>query len=163
MSEDMIKSALQRMPYGFYAITSKNEKEANIMVANWVTQASFTPRLIAICLAKSAYSYKLIESGRVFAVNIFNKEDQEGIMPFTGGRAKRPNKMDDARYTPGPETGCPILDDAAAYIECKVIEIVDVGGDHVILVGEAINGDSMKDGGVTDTLTLPDLGWSYAG
>jgi flavin reductase (DIM6/NTAB) family NADH-FMN oxidoreductase RutF len=163
MSDDPIKDALSRMPYGFYSITSRDGDDANAMVANWVMQASFSPRLVAMALAKNAYSYGLIEASQAFAVNIFNKEDQEAIMPFTGGRAKRPKKMENAEYSPGPETGCPILAGAAAYLECKVVQMIDVGGDHVLLVGEVINGAILKEGEVDDTLTLPHLGWSYAG
>jgi flavin reductase (DIM6/NTAB) family NADH-FMN oxidoreductase RutF len=163
MSDDPIKDALHRMPYGFYSITSKNGDLLNAMDANWVMQSSFSPRMVTMALAKKAYSYNLIKEGGVFAVNIFNKEDQEAIMPFTGGRAKRPDKIKNATYTPGPETGCPILEGAAAYLECKVVNLVDIGGDHELLVGEVINAAVLKEGEVTDTLTLPHLGWSYAG
>jgi len=163
MSDDPIKDVLNRFPYGFYSITSRNGDDVNAMVANWVTQASFSPRLVAMALAKSAYSHGVIEAGRVFAVNLFNKADQEAIMPFTKGRAKRPQKMENAEYSAGPETGCPILAGAAAYLECKVVQMIDVGGDHVLLVGQVVNGAVLKPGEVDDTLTLPHLGWSYAG
>lgn len=163
MSDDKIKKALHRMPYGFYSITSRNGETVNAMVANWVMQASFSPRLIAIGLAKKAYSHEVISKGGVFAVNIFNKEDEEAMMPFTKARAKAPDKMENASYTEAPETGCPVLQGAAAYVECKVVQLIDVGGDHDILVGEVVGGDVMKEGEVTDTLTLPHIGWSYAG
>ena len=163
MSTDPIKEALNRMPYGFYSITTRHEDDVNAMVANWVMQTSFTPRLVAVGLAKKAYSHDVVSAGQVFAVNIFNKVDQEAMMPFTKGRAKRPDKMETADYTPAPETGCPILAGAAAYIECKVVQIVDVGGDHDIIIGEVTGADILKQGDVTDTLTLPHVGWSYAG
>jgi flavin reductase (DIM6/NTAB) family NADH-FMN oxidoreductase RutF len=163
MSTDPIKDALHRMVYGFYSITSRNGDEVNAMVANWVMQASFTPRLIVMGLQKKAYSHEVISQGGVFAVNIFNKADQEAMMPFTKGRAKRPDKMQEAVYTAAPETGCPILQGAAAYVECKVVQLLDVGGDHDILVGEVVGGAVLKDGEVTDTLTLAHVGWSYAG
>lgn len=163
MSDDPIKDALKRMPYGFYSITSRSDDDVNAMVANWVTQASFSPRLLALGLAKDAYTHQVISDGGVFAVNIFKKEDQEAMMPFTKGRKKKPEKMEEATYEPAPETGCPVLEGAAAYVECKVVDIIDVGGDHDIVVGEVINADVMKEGDETDTLTLPHVGWSYAG
>ena len=163
MSDDPIKEALNRLPYGFYAITSRNGADVNAMVANWVTQASFTPRLMVVGLQKKAYTHSVIREGGVFAINIFNQEDQDAMMPFTKGRAKNPAKMDQANYTPAPQTGCPILADAAAYVECKVVQIVDVGGDHDILIGEVVGGAVLKEGDVDDTLTLPQLGWNYSG
>lgn len=163
MSDDPIKDVLNRMPYGFYSVTSRKGDDVNAMVANWIIQASFTPRLMAMGFATKSYSYDLIKESGVFAINLFNKGDQEAMMPFTKARAKRPDKMEDAQYTPGPETGCPILAGAAAYLECKVVKFVDIGGDHDIMVGEVINAGVIKEGKVTDTLTLPDVGWSYAG
>ncbi|HRQ41116.1 MAG TPA: flavin reductase family protein [Chloroflexota bacterium] len=163
MSTDPVKDALHLMPYGFYSITSRSGDEVNAMVANWVMQASFTPRLMVVALQKKAYSHQVIAEGGVFAINIFRKEDQEAMMPFTKGRAKKPGKMAEAIYTPAPETGCPILQGAAAYVECRVQQMIDVGGDHDLLVGEIIGGNVLKEGEVTDTLSLPHVGWSYAG
>lgn len=163
MTEKPIKEALNRMAYGFYAITTRDGEEVNAMVANWVTQASFTPRLITMGIQKTCYSRGLMESGKVLAVNIFLKEDQEAITPFAKGRSKNPDKMKDAQYEPGPETGCPILEDAAAYVECRVVQIMDIGGDHDLVVGEVVGAGVLKPGEVGDSLTLPDLGWSYAG
>ena len=163
MSDDKVKDALQMMPYGFYSITSCTSDDANAMVANWVMQASFTPRLIALGLQKTCYTHSLLEEGGSFAVNIFSQEDSEAIMPFTKGRSKNPDKMKDASYTQAPLTGCPVLDGAAAYVECRVVQIVDVGGDHDIVVGEVLGGDVIKELESTEVLTLPKLGWSYAG
>jgi flavin reductase (DIM6/NTAB) family NADH-FMN oxidoreductase RutF len=163
MSEDAIKDALQMIPYGFYAITSRSEEEVNIMVANWLSQVSFTPRLLALGLAKNAYSDQLIARGRVFTVNIFRREDAELIKPFTKSRAKNPDKVKMARFTPAPETGCPVIEGAAAYIECRVVAVLDVGGDHRLVVGEAVHAAVNKPGKAGDTLTLSDLGWNYAG
>lgn len=163
MSEDPIKTVLNMMPYGFYSITSRNGDEVNAMVANWVTQASFEPRLIALALQKKAYSHGLISEGGVFAVNVFNKADEEAIKPYTKSRAKNPEKMENVQYHEGPETSVPVLDAAAAYLECKVVQVVDVGGDHDIVVGEVVGAGVNKPGEVDETLTLPDVGWSYAG
>ena len=85
------------------------------------------------------------------------------MTPFAKARAKRPDKMDNAVWTPGPETGCPILEGAAAFVECRVAQLIDIGGDHDLLVGEVVNAGILKPGEVATSLTLPDLGWSYAG
>jgi flavin reductase (DIM6/NTAB) family NADH-FMN oxidoreductase RutF len=163
MSDDLAKDALRRMAYGFYSITSRSGDTVNAMVANWVMQVSFEPRLIALGLQKTSRSYGLINEGRVFAVNIFNKADADAIRPFTKSTAKNPDKMKDAKWTPAPQTGCPILEGAAAYVECRVINKLETGGDHDVMVGEVVGAGVMKPGEAGDTLTLVDLGWSYAG
>lgn len=163
MSDDKIRDALKMMPYGFYAFTSKDGDDVNAMVVNWVSQMSYAPRLLAVGIQKSCYSHGLVAAGGVFGLNLFLQADSDAIMPITSGRAKKPDKMDNLQYSAAPETGVPVLAGAAAYIECKVTQVVDVGGDHDIVVGEAINADVLKDGAPPDVLSLTQLGWSYAG
>lgn len=163
MADDPIKQALRMMPYGFYSITSCTEDDENAMVANWVTQTSFEPRLVAIGLQKTCYTHGLIEKGGNFAINIVREEDADLIQPLTKGREKNPDKMKEITYSPAPNTGCPVLEGAAAYVECEVVDLIDVGGDHDILVGKVVGADVMKPGDPEETLSLPDLGWSYAG
>ncbi len=163
MTEDAAKEALKRMAYGFYGITTREDDQVNAMVANWVTQVSFEPRMIAMGLQKTSHTYGLISRGRVFAVNIFDKDSAEALKPYSKGRSKNPDKMKDAQFKEAPETGCPILDGAAAYVECKVVDIFDTGGDHNIVLGEVVGAGIETPGEVDDTLALADVGWSYAG
>lgn len=163
MSDDPIKDALKMMPYGFYSITTHHEDDVNAMVANWISQVSFEPRLVAIGLQKTSYSRSLIEKGRVFAINLFRLEDKESMMSLTKGRSKKPDKMNEAKFTVAPVTGCPVLEGAAAYIEFKLVDIIDIGGDHDIVVGEAVAANVLKPSKAADMITLPGLGWSYAG
>lgn len=164
MSEDTIKEALHMLPYGFYAITtSDGAGEVNIMVANWFTQASFTPRLVALGLSKTAYSHQLVEQGRVFGVNIFRKDDDRLIKGFTKSRSRNPDKVAGASFHLSPTVGVPVIEGAAAILEVRVTQIVETGGDHSLVVGEVVAAQVFKPGDCSATLTLPDLGWSYAG
>ena len=163
MSDDKIKDALRMMPYGFYAFTTRSGDDCNAMVVNWVSQMSYAPRLLAVGIQKSCHSHGLVAAGQVFGLNLFLQADSDSIMGVMKGRAKNPDKMTEATFSDAPETGVPILAGAAAYIECNVRQIVDVGGDHDIVVGEAINADVLKEGSPPDVLSLTELGWSYAG
>ena len=163
MSQDAIGDALKMMPYGFYAFTTKHGDDLNAMVVNWVSQMSFAPRLLAVGIQKSCYSHGVVSAGKVFGLNIFLQADGEAIKAALGGRAKRPDKMEQAQFTAAPETGVPLLAGAAAIIECRVTDIVDIGGDHDIVVGEAISAQLLKEGAPPDVLSLTEMGWSYAG
>lgn len=163
MTVDPIKEALYRLPYGFYSITSRRGDEVNAMVGNWLTQVSFEPRLILFGLSKTAYTHEIVAEGGVFAVNIFNRDDAAVIKRLTKAHAKKPDKMSEVQWTPGPATGCPVLEGAAAVIECRVAHLYDTGGDHDLLVGEVVNAAILKEGSADTTLTLPFLKWNYAG
>jgi flavin reductase (DIM6/NTAB) family NADH-FMN oxidoreductase RutF len=160
---DQVAQALKRMPYGFYALGSKHGDDANLMVLNWVTQASFEPQLLAVALQKTSYSYGLVEKSKKFVLNLFLSADQDLVRPYTKGRAKNPDKMKDAKITFAPQTGAPILDGAAAYLECEVVNKLETGGDHDVFLAKVIGGAVLKPGEAQDSLRLVDLGWSYAG
>jgi flavin reductase (DIM6/NTAB) family NADH-FMN oxidoreductase RutF len=163
MSEKPISDALKMIPYGFYAVTSRDGDDRNVMVLNWFSQVSFEPQHVVIGLQNTSYTMGLIEKSKQFAVNIYSKEDAEAIKAFTKSREKNPDKFKAANYTDGPITGLPVLDEAAAYLECEVIEIVDTGSGHSAVVAKVVGAGVRKEGKAGDTLTLLDLGWSYAG
>ncbi len=164
MSEqDVVKAVLRRMPYGLYALTTCTEDDANAMLVNWTTQVSFQPRLLAVAVEKTSYSYSLMEKSRRFALNLFLQSDQQALKGLTKSRHKNPEKMRDVRYAPAPQTGCPILEAAAAYLECRIRQIVDTGGDHYLIIGEVVGAGEKKPGPASATLNLPEMGWNYGG
>lgn len=163
MSDDLIRQALKMMPYGFYAITTRSGDDVNAMVANWVLQSAFEPRQVTLAIQSNCYTRGLIEKAGAFCVNIFRAEDEDAVKPFAKGRAKNPDKMKAVVFTDAPETGCPVLDGSAAFIECRVTQIVDTGADHDLIVGEVAGAGVSKPGEAGETLTLVHLGWSYAG
>ena len=93
---------------------------------------SFEPRNIAVGLQRTSFTHSIFEKGEVFTINILNKSDTEAIKSFTKSWAKNPNKVEDDVYTDGAETQSPFLDEAAAYLECKIVEVVVIRGDHDI-------------------------------
>ena len=163
MSEKAISEALNKIPYGFYALTSRDGEDMNVMVLNWFTQVSFEPQHVAIGLQKTSYSYGLIQKNKFFAVNILDKDSLEVIKQFAKSREKNPDKFKSVNYTEGSATGVPILDEAAAYLECEIIEFVETGSGHDVVVAKVVGAGVRKQGKVEDTLTLLDMGWSYSG
>lgn len=158
-----IVSVLRRMPYGFYALGSHYGGDDNLMVCNWVTQVSFEPQLIAVGLQKTSYSYGLVSQSRAFVLNLFLAENAELIKPFTKSRTKNPDKMGNAHYRPAPKTGAPVVEGAAGYLECRVENILETGGDHNVVLAKVVAAEVLKPGQAKDSLTLVGLGWSYAG
>ncbi|MCB2178459.1 flavin reductase family protein [bacterium] len=163
MDTKAVSNALTLIPYGFYAVTSRDGDDRNVMVLNWLTQVSFEPQHIVIGLQNTSYTMGLIKKSGKFGINIFDQEDANVIKQFTKSREKNPEKFSSANYADGPVTGVPVLDEAAAYLECELVEIVDTGSGHSAVIGKVVGGGVAKDMEVSETLTMPKLGWSYAG
>ena len=163
MESQSISTALNLIPYGFYAVTSRAGEDRNAMVLNWFSQVSFEPQQVVIGLQNSSYTMGLVKESKKFVVNIFRKEDANEIKLYTKSRKKNPDKFKQANTIDGPVTGVPILKEAAAYLECAVLEIIDTGAGHSVVLAKVVGGEVFKESGAADILTLPDLGWSYAG
>jgi flavin reductase (DIM6/NTAB) family NADH-FMN oxidoreductase RutF len=58
-------------------------------------------------------------------------------------------------------TGAPILDQAAAYVDCEVRETVDVGG-HTLFVGEIVDAGFQRPED-TPVLRMEDTRMNYGG
>src|SRR5712691_5282620 len=77
------RRVLWKMPSGLYVIGSRHGDEYNLMTANWVTQVSFAPKLVAVSVEKEARTNALIHGGRAFVVNTVSREDRAIVRKFT--------------------------------------------------------------------------------
>lgn len=152
------REALKRLSYGVYVITTRHRDEINGFTASWVSQVSLKPPLIMACVGKRHVSYPMIKEGGVFVVNILGKEQKEFSrlfsVPFKGDEQVRVG----VPYKLG-RVGAPILDEAAAYFECMVLNSVEAG-DHMMFIAEVVDGDVRKD---IPTLTTDEVSEYYGG
>ncbi len=156
MAAESAKPALEQFGYGLYVIGSKNGDEVNGMTANWLTQVSFEPRMVAVAIEQDAHTLKNIHATKVFSVNLIAEGDTRLIEKFVEPQERAGDKLGDVAFHAG-ETGCPILDEALAWLECEVVEQV-MTGDHELIIGRVTNGGEQHE---DDALTLKAMGWSY--
>ena len=160
------------MPYGLYIIGSHGADNINGMMADWVMQVSFNPRLVAVSLEATARRCATCAKAGFFTVNTLGSEQRALAVKFCQPRqaSKVEGRSEDASatiydkmvgvpYQMGALSDCPILDEGLAYLECQVDQFVDVG-DHTIAVGRVLDGAVLHEG---EPLTQRILGWSYAG
>ncbi len=139
MDDDAKKTALRMIPYGIYVMTAKSG-DGSIAAAtvNWVTQTSFNPPLVAIGVKVDSGPLQAVNETRGFALNMLGKGQQGQAFAFFKPADVDGNKVSGEPFEAGPITGSPILQNAQASVECKVVEIVEQG-DHHIVVGEVVN------------------------
>jgi flavin reductase (DIM6/NTAB) family NADH-FMN oxidoreductase RutF len=156
------RRVLWKMPSGLYVIGSRARERRNGMTANWVTQVSFDPKLVAVSVEKTALTHALIEEGQVFTVNLVDREDRPIVRKFT-----KPVEVDAEAGTlngfPFHDgvTGAPVLDQAVAFVECEVRQAVDVGN-HTLFVGEVVQAGFQRDE-ETPVLRMEDTLMNYGG
>jgi flavin reductase (DIM6/NTAB) family NADH-FMN oxidoreductase RutF len=168
-----IGDVMDRMPYGLYIVGSKSDVDVNGMMADWVMQVSFNPRLIAVALENDAHTLANVQAFRHFTIN-FLSLDNESVQlaakfaqPYFGSKIKGRDrdaarqvhrKLDDAQYR-AADSGCPVLEQAMAWLECKAQAFIPVG-DHTLVIGRVMEGGVLRD---AEPLTSSYTGWSYSG
>ena len=157
------RRVLWSFPSGLYVIGSRHGDRRNGMTANWVSQVSFDPKLVAVSVDKHAFTHELINASGVYTVSTIDREHREIVRKFT-----KPVDVDLSAMTlngyafhDAPLTGAPVLDQAAAFVECEVRNPVDVGG-HTLFIGEVVNVGFQADE-ETDVLRMEDTRMSYGG
>ena len=160
MDNDAKKTALRMIPYGLYVLTAE-DGEGNVAAAtvNWVTQTAFEPPLIAVGVKVESGAHALIKSTGAFALNVLGKGQQGQAYAFFKPVERDGDTLGGERCHTGT-TGAPILDNAPAFVECKLVDTIEKG-DHSLFVGEVVNAGVTKqpEGRADDaTLWLKDLG-----
>ena len=170
---DPVAEALETLPYGLYIIGSRSQAgDLNGMMADWLMQVSFKPRLVCCSFENDATTLKNIRATQAFTVNILPDDAKALAANFAqprdaskvkgrdeAARAVIYDKLRGIAYSRGEQTDCPVLDDALAWLECHAEDFV-AAGDHTLVVGRVLDGAVVREG---DPLTQRHLGWSYSG
>lgn len=169
--EDKLSKIMEMMPYGLYIVGSGSDDSDDGMMADWVMQVSFRPRMIAVALENDAHTLDNIRGSRAFTVNLLS-QDEPGMaiarrfaQPYLDskvagrqGTVRTHQKLEGVGFTRAAN-GCALLDEATAWLECRA-ENFYPAGDHVLVVGLVTSGDLRREG---DLLTSTYTGWNYGG
>jgi flavin reductase (DIM6/NTAB) family NADH-FMN oxidoreductase RutF len=152
------KAALRLFTYGLYAVSCAQDGDANVFTANWLTQVSFEPPLVAVSVENDGASLPMILSSGLFAVNVFAAGQRDLAATLGKPRARAGDKVVGLDHT-SSEHGLPLLTDALGWVECRVTGHL-VTGDSTLVVGEVIGAGLNREG---DPLTMRDAGFRHAG
>ena len=167
------EQAMLKLSYGVHVIGSRSEAgDLNAMIADWVMQVSFKPRLVAVAIENDARTLRFIRETGVFSVNLLHEKDGDSIarkvvMPSESKKVRgRPDDMQDLVFNKLEgidyalhQNGCPVLEYALGWFTCDVDDTVTTG-DHTIVIGLVTDGEVVRPG---EMLIERELGWEYAG
>ena len=136
ITSDQFKSAMRRFAASVNVITSVDGVIMNGMTATAVCSVSADPPSLLVIVNKSNRSHPVISQSGTFAVNVLSSDQEELAAHFA---AKKPNPFADVDYRIGV-TGCPLICDADATLECEVVQETDYGT-HTIFIGRIVTCD----------------------
>jgi flavin reductase (DIM6/NTAB) family NADH-FMN oxidoreductase RutF len=140
--------ALGKMTYGIYVLTTFYKEEINGMIASWVSQVSYDPPLIMVAIHPNRYSHYLIEQSGCFALHLLAKRQHDFLTRFKGLDPQ--GKFSTIQWVKG-KTGCPILKDCAAYLECEV-KTAYRPGNHTLFFGQVMDAQVLSEESLFSTM-----------
>ena len=141
LDPDSFRAVLGRFAAGVTVVTTRDDdgRDAGMTVTAFCS-LSLEPALVLVCIAHDASLHPMLREGCPFVVNILAAGQEALSRRFSG---PDPNRFDGIGYTRG-RNGVALLDDALAYVECRVAHRYP-GGDHTICVGEVEAGEIRPD------------------
>ena len=82
-------TALFKIGYGLYVVTSNDGKKDNGLIVNTVTQVTDSPNRIAVCINKQNYSHHVIRNTGIMNVNCLSVDAPFSVFESFGFRSGR--------------------------------------------------------------------------
>lgn len=131
---DELRAAMSQLVTGVTVLTTRLGSGVHAMTANAVMSVSLRPALLAVAVDNAARFCEAVETSGVFAVSVLPESARaHGEWLSTPGRPLV-GQLDRVPTYSGPMTSLPLLEDASASAECRVVHSV-VLGDHTLFVG----------------------------
>jgi flavin reductase (DIM6/NTAB) family NADH-FMN oxidoreductase RutF len=111
---------------------------AHAMTANAFTSVSLDPPLVLVCVDKGVRMHDAVLDCGYWAVSVLADGHQELAQRFAKSGRDLHSQFDGVTVQAGPKTGCPLIEGALSWLECRTWAVHD-GGDHTIVVGEVLS------------------------
>ena len=143
-------TALFRIGYGLYVVTSNDGKKDNGLIVNTVTQLTDTPNRIAVNINKANYSHHVIKQTGVLNVNCLSVDAPFSVFQQFGFQTGRSVDKFAGQKVYRSDNGLVFLDKYInAFMSLKVEQYVDLGT-HGMFICSVTEARVMND---LDTMT----------
>ncbi|MBO4627943.1 MAG: flavin reductase [Lachnospiraceae bacterium] len=120
-------SALFRIGYGLYVLTTNDGKRDNGMIINTVTQVTSSPNRVAVCINKQNYSHHVAQQTGIMNVNCLSVDAPFSVFENYGFRSGRNIDKFEGVETMKSENGLVVLPQYVnAFLSLKVEQYLDL-------------------------------------
>lgn len=131
---NQFKNALKLWASGVTVVTTKtHDNLLKGMTATAFSSVSIDPPQILVCLNRASDSGAALLESRHFAVNILSSS-QEAVSNQFAGSFTQEQRFEAVPWQAGID-GVPLLTEALASLECRVVQQIQAGS-HWVIIGE---------------------------
>ncbi len=141
---DPIQEALSRIPYGVSVVTVGVGGEESGLTVSWLTQCSSRPPTLCFSIHQHHHSRELLRGHPHFVVNLLRAGQKELAARFARTALQKESKLDGLATRAAPSE-CLLLEDALAWLDCRVVGLHEAG-DHLLVVGEIEAAGALAEG-----------------
>ncbi len=152
------KQALRMFTYGLYIVMCAEGEDVNGFTANWLTQISFEPPMLAVSVENTSKSLPMMLRTRTFSVNVLHAGQKELAGALGKSALKHPDKMANIQYSKADNV-YPVLQDGLAWVACEVRHAIPAG-DSTVIVAEIVDAGVLAEG---PSLTMAAANFRHAG
>lgn len=129
--------------------TPKPEGGANVMAVGWVAIASSEPLMFVLGIDDQAYTYELIRKKKEFVIAFPSEAMGKEVLAAGSSHGRGRDKIAESglKIQPASRVKAPLVADAVANFECKLVDIYRPG-DCPLIVGEVIVAHENTNGGL---------------
>jgi len=113
--------------------------------------------MISVCIKRNSASYEIVKKRGEFILHLLGDNQKELASTFFKPTIFENEKLNGQEFS--LENNLPLLKDVPAYIQCKVVEILE-NGDHPLFLAEVVDAKINND---SNPLELRKTGWTYGG
>lgn len=142
MSKIVWKGGAFEYPIPAALITCGTMEDSNIMTVAWTGIVNTKPPMVYVSIRPERYSYNMIKENMEFAINLTN-ENLAFATDWCGVRSGRKfDKFKEMNLTKEKANfvKCPIIKESPVSLECKVVDIKELGS-HTMFLAEVISID----------------------
>ena len=133
VGRDELRGTMRNFPSGISVLTTTLEgKRIGVTIGSLVS-LSLSPPLVGVSIGRELAVYELLRDDGTFAVSILRGDQAPLAAHFA--RGVPPIALWEGIGVREGSTGLPLLADALAWLECRVVDEHAVG-DHTLFVGE---------------------------
>lgn len=128
----------RRLTNGVYVVGVAHGGRRDAFTAAWLTQVSFEPLLIALSINPTHASHPILVAAGAFGVSVLGAGQLELARHFGTQSGRTVDKLEEQRWETSAG-GAPLLSDAIAHLDCRVVSRVPAG-DHELVLGRVAGG-----------------------
>jgi flavin reductase (DIM6/NTAB) family NADH-FMN oxidoreductase RutF len=133
VTADDFKQIMRRWASTVTVITTRANNKIYGLTATAFSSLSVLPPMVFVSIYRKTHTHPLIEQSGIFCVN-FLAPDMSHISDRFAGRYPNEDRFAGLNHRI-EATGAPVLTDAIAYLDCRVVEPL-ITGDHTIFIGQ---------------------------